>query len=283
MARAPGEGTGLVRVISKLASKVAGRLNGYTQHGVERAFEIRFGVHTSDAVALEDLGLAAADRLWYDPSNWMALRRALGRLRVGPGDVFLDYGAGMGRALLVAGGLPFRRIVGVELSDRLATAARENIDRCLPRMKTADFEVVVADALDYDVPDDVTVAYFHCPFLGDTFEGVIDRLLASVDRSPRVVRLVYNYPVEHSRLIGTGHAEVLDVAPRSWPPRRGSPDDVIVTYLLLPSGGRRAVPGPLPTRGRGLKRAPQWLGPYDPGFRNLTRPPLRGGAPGGPP
>jgi hypothetical protein len=253
-------------------------LSGYAARGAERAFEARFGVQTSARIPLEDLGLAAADRIWHDPSDWIALRRVLGGLGVGRADVFLDFGAGMGRALLVAGGLPFRRVIGVELSDRLAAAARENIDRCRPRLTARDFEVVVADAVDYEVPDDVTVAYFYCPFLGETFERVLDRLLASVDRFPRVVRLVYNYPVEHNRLIDTGRAEVLDVAARSWPTRRGSPDDVIVTYLLLPRGGRPAIPGPPPRRGPGLERAPQWLGPYDPGFE-FTKPPLRAGAP----
>jgi SAM-dependent methyltransferase len=264
--------------VTRVLSKVAGRLSGYAQRGAERAFEVRFGVHTSARVPLEDLGLAAADRIWHDPSDWIAVRRALGNLRVGRDDVFLDFGAGMGRALLVAGRLPFRRLIGVELSDRLATMASENIDRCRAGLKTRDVEVVVADAVDYEVPDDVTVAYFYCPFIGETFGEVLDRLLASVDRSPRVVRLVYNYPVEHDRLIDTGRAEVLDVAARSWPVRRGSPDDVIVTYLLLPHGGRSALPAPAPGRGPGVERAPQWLGPYDPGFE-LRRPPLSGDAP----
>ena len=42
-------------------------------------------------------------------------------------DVFLDLGAGKGRMLLAASRYPFRRVIGVELSDRLAAIARSNV------------------------------------------------------------------------------------------------------------------------------------------------------------
>ena len=214
--------------------------------------------------------MASEERVWHDPSDWIALNRVLRRLRVTSDDAFLDYGAGLGRAMLVAARFPFRRIVGVELSEELAAGARQNLSRFRGR-KAEDFLVVTADAVDYDVPDDISVVYLYSPFLGETFQRVIERLVASVDRRPRILRLVYNYPAEHNRLIATGRIEVLDVASRSWPTRRGVPDDVIVTYLLLPSGGRAALPAPAPAPGPGLDAFPQWRGPYDPGY-TITSP-----------
>lgn len=41
---------------------------------------------------------------------------------------FVDIGAGKGRAMILAGEYPFRRILGVELHPGLAARARENID-----------------------------------------------------------------------------------------------------------------------------------------------------------
>ena len=40
---------------------------------------------------------------------------------------FIDVGAGMGRAVLLAAELPFRRVVGVELNPTLARIARKNL------------------------------------------------------------------------------------------------------------------------------------------------------------
>jgi hypothetical protein len=91
-------------------------------------------------------------------------------------------------------------------------------------------------------------------------------VIASLDRRPRVFRVVYNYPNEHDRLLASGRAEPIAVAPRSWPSRPWAKDDVVVTYLLLPEGGRDALPGPAPQPDASLERLPAWRGPYDPGF-----------------
>src|ERR1700719_3166712 len=40
---------------------------------------------------------------------------------------FVDIGAGKGRALLLAAELPFRKVIGVELSEELARIAQKNI------------------------------------------------------------------------------------------------------------------------------------------------------------
>ena len=44
---------------------------------------------------------------------------------------FVDAGAGMGRALLLATRRPFKQIVGIEVSPALAAIARENVERWL--------------------------------------------------------------------------------------------------------------------------------------------------------
>jgi SAM-dependent methyltransferase len=42
---------------------------------------------------------------------------------------FVDVGAGKGRALLLASELPFRKIIGVELSAELSSMAQNNVSR----------------------------------------------------------------------------------------------------------------------------------------------------------
>jgi hypothetical protein len=134
----------------------------------------------------------------------MVLRRVLPRREVGADDVFIDIGSGMGRVVFQAAGYPFKRVIGVELSEELNRVARANIENNRDRLFCRDVELVTADATDYRLPDDVTVAYFANPFTGDIFRTVIEQLLESLDRRPRRLRLIYRNPVEHDYLMSTG-------------------------------------------------------------------------------
>jgi hypothetical protein len=112
-------------------------------------------------------------------------------------------------------------VVGVELSPRLAATAEANVAASRDSLRCQDVQVVVADAVEYEIPDDATVIYMYNPFRGPVFQAVIDNLLASVRRRPRRVRIVYRTPMEHERLVATGRfrleRSVAGLRPgRSW-------------------------------------------------------------------
>ena len=168
------------------------------------------GLHTSQVVQLATVGLAHPERIDYHPSGWLSLRAALHPSDVGPEDVFADLGAGKGRVVYQAArryGL--KRVIGVELSPELAAAARANLDRHARKLRCDDVQIVTADALQWQVPDDLTIAYMFCPFTGATFRGVVDNLVASYDRAPRRLRIVYLNPEEHDGLLATGRVREL--------------------------------------------------------------------------
>jgi SAM-dependent methyltransferase len=191
-------------------------------------------------IQLETLGVAGADRIYYAPSEWTVLRRILPRRQVGPNDVFVDFGSGLGRVVFQAARYPIKRVIGVELSKQLSDVARRNIGRNRERLACQQVELVTADALDYEIPDDVTVAYFANPFTGDIFKAVIERLLASVDRRPRRVRLIYRNPVEHDYLMSTGRFRPLRRL-RGWRPGRAwSISNSTRMYEVTPAPGVRA-------------------------------------------
>jgi tRNA1(Val) A37 N6-methylase TrmN6 len=133
----------------------------------------------------------------------MVLRRILPRHTVTTGDVFIDIGSGMGRALVVAATYPFQRVIGVELSDELSDISRQNIDRVSTRLRCKDITVVTADATEYEIPDDATVMFMHNPFQGAIFEAVTKNILNSYDRKPRNLRIVYVNPIEESTFLST--------------------------------------------------------------------------------
>jgi SAM-dependent methyltransferase len=246
------------------------------ERGLDRFFERAYGVRTADHISLKDLGVDGEHRVWHHPCDWIALWRALRRQRPQPQDVFVDFGSGLGRALLIAGRFPFGRVIGVELSDRLAEQARRNVARSSGRMRAGSVEVVTADALEWDIPGEMSFAFLYSPFTDELFARVFERILASLEQRPRLLRMIYDYPVEHNQVIGSGRALPIDTAPRSFPPRLHQPDDVMITYLLLPPGGAEAIPGDVPRPSWRSRRHPEWNGPYDPGFvlqepRSATR------------
>lgn len=167
-------------------------------------FDRPAGIETTSLVTLEELGLAGDDRIGYEPSPWSALRRILPRHTVSNQDVFIDFGCGKGRALLQAASYPFKRVIGVELSPELADIARRNVLPSLPRLQCKNVVVVTADVLSYEIPDDLTVAYFYNPFHGRIFAAVVDKLLASLRRRPRELRIIYMFPEEEAQLFRAG-------------------------------------------------------------------------------
>jgi SAM-dependent methyltransferase len=137
----------------------------------------------------------------YAPTPWRLLSRLLRRDEVNDTDVFVDFGCGSGRVMLEAAErYPFRRLVGVEIVPELAEAARALLRANERRLAGRRWEIVTADVLDFEVPDDVTIAYFFDPFTGPVFEGVLAKLEASVDRHPRRIRIVYLVPTEVASL-----------------------------------------------------------------------------------
>jgi SAM-dependent methyltransferase len=160
---------------------------------------------------------------------------------VGPGDVFLDLGSGKGRVVLLASRYPFARVIGVEISEVLTAVARRNLGADRHRRRCGSVELVTADALDYPIPDEVTVVYMYNPVRGATFDAVIAALIASVDRSPRQVRLIYLNPQEHDRLLTTGRFRLVRTAGRLRLRRDEGARAYLRRYVLDPVAPERGL------------------------------------------
>ena len=168
-------------------------------------FDRRYGVDTEGALTLEELGTTDPRSTEYAPVGLLSLRRILPRREVGPDDVFIDVGSGKGRAVLQAAmQYPFRRVYGVEMSEQLHETAERNLERVRHRLSGTEVHFVRANVLDYTMPDDVTVALFNNPFRGEVFDTAVTRLLESVDRNVRRLRVIYGNPVEEAALLRTG-------------------------------------------------------------------------------
>ena len=88
-------------------------------HAESILFDLRHGTDTFRRVPLRKLCINSEPRSRaapYDASPVWPLRHLLRKFGVSGSDVFVDFGCGKGRALLVAAGFPFRRVVGIEFS-----------------------------------------------------------------------------------------------------------------------------------------------------------------------
>jgi len=172
---------------------------------INRALERRAGIDTEGTLLPDELGFDGQHRERYQPAGWFQLRRILPPREVGADEVFVDIGSGKGRIVYQAAAwYPFKRVIGVELSGRLTEAARANIDRVRHRLRCEDVELVTADVTEYELSDDVTVVYLNNPFNGPVFAAAVGKILASLERRPRRLRVIYGNPVEEQMLLDAG-------------------------------------------------------------------------------
>ena len=168
----------------------------------EQRLERYFGIRTSGHVDLESVGVSNRDSVTYAAVPYAGLYLAL---RCAPAEhlagVYVDYGAGMGRAVIVAATYAFRRVIGVELSDKLADRARVNIKAASRRLKCPAIEIVTCDAKQYALPEDSTVVHLYNPFMGNTLQQVVMNIRDSLERNPRCLTLLFAVPWHFEKLL----------------------------------------------------------------------------------
>jgi SAM-dependent methyltransferase len=196
-------------------------------------FDRRRGTTTAGEVQLAELGIAEPDRVDYKPSRWLTLWRILPRREVSPDDVLIDLGSGKGRVILQAARYPLKRVVGVEVSEELNRIAKANLEHDGARLRCGAVELVTSDVLAYALPPDVTIVYLNNPFRGEIFRAVIAKLIVSVDRHPRRVRIVYSNPVEHEALMATGRFRLVRRLSGMRPTREWSRSAATHLYEVL--------------------------------------------------
>jgi SAM-dependent methyltransferase len=210
----------------------------------QRLFDVLLGVSTRGTTAAGDTDPGAVgDNCHYQGCGWLSVRRALKDLGPGPSDVFVDLGSGKGKALLIAGRLPYKRVVGVEIDAGLSRHATRNLQRARRRLRAETVECLTASVTDWPVPDDASVIFMFNPFVGHTFRAALAEVFASYDRNPRILHIVYEHPWEHDELLSTGRVVVNNVRSATWPglARWWARGDVIVTYRVVDSVAGRQL------------------------------------------
>ena len=146
--------------------------------------------------------------------------------------VFVDYGSGAGRAVLLASEFPFRGVIGIELSADLHARAQANLaafDRTSRGL--APVRLVCADATTWEPPLEPLVLYFYNPFGVAVMRSVLAKIEASLARAPRPITLVAFYCEKDPRA-------ALEASPRFRVTSSGR--DVAVLQAVLDTAVRPA-------------------------------------------
>jgi SAM-dependent methyltransferase len=168
-------------------------------------FDWWYGTDTAQKVNARDLRAGspnAAHAVCYQPTKAGPFRKMLKRLQLPADTVFVDYGSGKGRVLMLAAREQLSRVVGVEFSPELCRIAKRNIELYRRTVGAlSEIEIVESDATAYPFKHDETVFFFFNPFDAVILVRVLERIEASLETHPRNAKLVYCTPC---------HAEVVE-------------------------------------------------------------------------
>jgi len=92
--------------------------------------------------------------------------------------------------------LPFKRVIGIEISAHLAERARQNVSLCQGKLRCQDVTVFTADAATFEVPSEATTIFFYNPFAGTILEKALENIRRSYEKRPRRIKLVCNLPIQ---------------------------------------------------------------------------------------
>jgi len=229
-----------------LASKTA------PNRSATHPFDLKYGTDTGGYLRPEDLfegrpndalnqGYSAiAPSVFYE-----ACRRWRDTLPAASGKAeaysFVDVGAGKGRALLLAGELPFRRIVGVELNAELARMAERNVARWSRVARShGKIRVVQRDAATFQWPKPPLLVYLYNPFECSLVAKMAEKLAALAASSSHLVDILYVNPTCTDTLTSRGlflrlwTARIqMDEADQKADPY-GTDSDLVSAYRLRP-------------------------------------------------
>ncbi len=145
----------------------------------------------------------------YQGANYYLLEKTFDYLQtIESNHHILDYGSGKGRVLAVAAYYGFLKISGVEFAKELCDIARKNIIPVQQKFLDKIFNVIYANAVDFNIEADTNVFFFFNPFDEVVMLAVVKNILFSLKEYPREVYVVYINPIHKEIFMSAGFEQV---------------------------------------------------------------------------
>jgi len=171
-------------------------------------FDVQHGVHTTAYIEGSQLATGHAHDLYntaYYGSAPSMVTVAIDswQQQLGSTDptleawTFIDIGAGLGRAVMIASLYPFQQAIGVEMNPNLVKQARENLAiwQRVPRACNR-IEIAAADAAEFPWPRSPLAIYMFNPFERPVMERMLVSLDDALNKGSGPIHILYVHPVE---------------------------------------------------------------------------------------
>lgn len=158
-------------------------------------------------IAVKGENLAHAEM--YQGASYFLLEKVFGFMKqANANSSLIDFGAGKGRALIVAAAYEYKNIIGIEFAETLCREAKINIDGVKKLYPSTSFEVIHADVVNYKIPDSVTNFFFFNPFDEVIMKAVLRNILISHKINKRTLYVIYVNPVHKEVFLKSGFKKI---------------------------------------------------------------------------
>jgi SAM-dependent methyltransferase len=131
--------------------------------------------------------------------------------------VFVDFGSGKGRALLLASELPFKKIIGIEFSPQLHAIAQSNIRKySSPTQLCNSLESICMDFTAFQLPPEPCVLYFLDPCRATIHLQILENIRKSWEACPRKIVIIYISPLSETVFDSSGFLRKLAKDDDDW-------------------------------------------------------------------
>ena len=146
----------------------------------------------------------------YETIAKFSIKQILNNIDINKNDIFIDFGCGKGRILLIASQYKFKKIIGIEFSPELVDIARSNVSICKDynSFNIDKIKIIEGDVLDYKYNNNETVFYLYNPFSNIILDQLCDQIMESIRHKPRRVYMIYVNPKFHNIIVANGFNKI---------------------------------------------------------------------------
>ena len=164
-----------------------------------KKFDLKYSIETRHHIASWDLKIESANKKYafrYEPIPFREFYSSMNNLQIKFEDyIFIDVGAGKGRALLLASDYPFKELIGIEFSKEIYKIAKNNIEKFKYMSKKANFNLLYEDATKYTFPNENIVLFLYNPFDGKVLYDFINKIRQYIKTTKKDFIIIYHYPM----------------------------------------------------------------------------------------
>ena len=196
---------GILNIIQRLKTSLQNkglRITSLISYALIRdhLFDIRYRTDTCTVLPLDELTINSDNKergVSYVPTRLVALRNLFNLIKqIIPAEcVFVDFGCGKGRPLLVASEFGFKEVRGVDFAHELCEIAKKNCAVYKTKMGfSTEFQIIECDVSNYSVNADENVFFMYNPFDETMVYRVLYNITSSLQTKQRKILIIYNNP-----------------------------------------------------------------------------------------